>query len=108
MSAGKTSARGYGAAHQRSRREWEPLVAAGGVVCWRCQRPIVAGMIRTARGKVIPSWHMGHLPDRSLPALPEHTWCNLSAAGRKAGILRRARSVRQRHIFAPLTTSRQW
>lgn len=104
MSAGKTAARGYGAAHQRSRREWEPLVKAGGVACWRCGRPIVDGKIRTARGKVVSSWHVGHDDhDRSITRGPEHILCNLAAAGRKAGRLARARAARRAASLPPVS-----
>jgi hypothetical protein len=110
MSAGKTAARGYSYKHQRSRREWAPLVEAGQVDCWRCRRLIVDGKIRTATGRWVTNWHMGHQDnDRTLPALPEHVLCNLAAAGRKAGRLQRARAGRRRprvvaaQVYGPLS-----
>lgn len=103
MSAGKTAARGYDHRHQRRRREWEQLVNAGGVVCWYCHKPIVAGKIRTASGKPATNWHMGHLPDRSLPPEPQHAWCNLSSAGLKAGRLARVRAIRRAASLPPVS-----
>jgi hypothetical protein len=65
-----TTSRGYGAAHQRKREEWEPLVDAGLVECWRCEELIDPG----------EPWDLGHDDDdRSLYRGPEHRTCNRSA-----------------------------
>lgn len=71
---GRTSAqRGYGAAHRRLRAAWTPRVAAGGVLCARCGRPIVPGS----------AWDLGHDDrDRSYYVGPEHRSCNRAVAGR--------------------------
>ena len=70
---GTRQARGYDADHDRLRAQWAPHVTAGRVTCWRCREPITAGT----------SWHLGHLDhDRTRYGGPEHTTCNLRAAGK--------------------------
>ncbi|AEL19996.2 HNH endonuclease [Mycobacterium phage Jamie19] len=78
----KTSARGYGAAHQRLREQYRPLVASGRATCWRCGQPI----------SPTEAWDLGHDDDdRSRYRGPEHARrCNRAAAGRKAAANRRA------------------
>jgi hypothetical protein len=45
-----TLERGYGDAHERLRRHWAPIVAAGNVDCWRCGERIEPG----------DDWALGH------------------------------------------------
>lgn len=72
---GKTSARGYGAAHQALRKQWQPQVEAGEVRCWRCGNTIIPGT----------PWHLGHDDqDRHLYRGPEHKKCNLVGASQEA------------------------
>jgi hypothetical protein len=89
---GSTARRGYGTAHQRERKRWEPKVDAGLVNCARCGEPLEPGR----------SWDLGHNDDRRTYSGPEHSTCNQSAGGangaRVANALR-SRAVRQ---------SREW
>lgn len=83
-----TTARGYGAAHQRERAKWKPLVEAGLVVCWRCRKPISPQTV----------WDLGHDDDdRSQYRGPEHVKCNRATAGR-----------RKRRGTPPAQASRDW
>lgn len=60
---GSTTQRGYGSGHQALRRRWAERVAAGGVDCWRCRRPILPGQ----------NWDLGHSDtDRRTYNGPEH------------------------------------
>jgi len=65
-----TTQAGYGAEHQKLRKEWAPKVEAGYVACRRCRRLIAPGS----------AWHLGHHDDRSLPPEPEHALCNVRTA----------------------------
>lgn len=68
-----TTRRSYDAAHRRIRRDWAPLVEAGGIDCWRCERPIEPGA----------PWDLGHDDlDRSTLRGPEHRRCNRATKGR--------------------------
>ena len=68
---------GYGAAHQRLRARFGPLVAAGEVYCARCGRLIPPGA----------AWDLGHIDgDKTRYTGPEHQDCN-----RKAGAQQRNR-----------------
>lgn len=88
---GSTTARGYGAPHQRTRASWKPLVDAGEVACWRCGRLIVPGS----------PWDLGHDDgDRSVYRGPEHMKCNRGSAARRGAAVRHARRRR--------TTSLEW
>lgn len=71
---GSSTARGYGADHQRTRAEWEPIVAAGAAGCSRCDRPILPG----------EPWHLDHDDvDRGQYRGPSHAHCNAAAGGRR-------------------------
>jgi hypothetical protein len=60
-------ARGYGATHDRRRKSWERKVAAGGVVCGYCGRPINPG----------DPWDLSHPgDDKSAVPVPWHASCN--------------------------------
>ncbi len=61
----------YGNNHQRTRRQWVPLVATGNVACWRCGE-----LIRPDE-----KWHLGHVDgDPTRYAGPEHVHCNCATA----------------------------
>ena len=70
----KTSLRGYGSKHQRTRRMFKPLVESGSVLCGRCGQLIHPG----------EPWDLGHADDdRSRYTGPEHRRCNRATAGRR-------------------------
>jgi len=90
---GLTTLAGYGAAHQKLRARWALVVARGGVLCARCQRPIPAdprsercpAILAGGRvcGKLNCGWHLGHHDrDRSVYTGPEHACCNGGAPRR--------------------------
>lgn len=60
--------RGYDVFHDRQRREWQPLVESGTVLCARCGRLILPG----------ERWDLGHSDDRASWTGPEHSYCNRS------------------------------
>ena len=67
QSRGSTTQRGYGAQHRALRAAWEPIVAAGQVICWRCGELIQPG----------EPWDLGHDDsDRTQWRSPEHVACN--------------------------------
>lgn len=68
-----TKQRGYGAGHQRLRTSWARKVAAGKVICWRCELRI----------SPLEAWDLGHDDqDRDVYRGPEHRGCNRATAGR--------------------------
>jgi hypothetical protein len=59
-----------GKEHRAVRVLWKRRIAMGGVHCWRCKRPIVAGS----------KWHLGH-DDRGVVHVgPECAGCKVKAA----------------------------
>lgn len=81
--AATTTARGYGASHQRERARWQKVIDTQGATCWRCHTPIPPGSRR---------WDLGHHDhDRSVYMGPECRTCNRAAGARKGNTLRRRR-----------------
>ena len=71
---GSTTERGYGAAHQKLRKQIKPDVDAGRANCWRCG-------LRIERGQ---AWDLGHDDDdRSRYRGPEHVACNRATVNRQ-------------------------
>jgi hypothetical protein len=93
------AARGYGTEHRQLRAQWEPLVKAGTVTCWRCRRLIVHDPRKRGGG-----WHLGHDDhDRRIIRGPEHDDCNLRGAAKEAR--RRQLSV---ELDGRLPVRREW
>ena len=66
-----TTARGYGAPHQRLRERWALLVDRGEVTCGRCGYLIPAGC----------PWDLSHPgDDKTMAPVPWHSRCNRSYA----------------------------
>lgn len=88
-SAGNTTARGYGHAHQVKRAEYQKVVDAGAGECWRCSTAIKPG----------DEWQLGHDDDdRSKYRGIECVDCNESTGGRKGAAVtnaKRAMTVRE-------------
>ena len=86
--AGRTTALGYGHAHQQERARLVPLVARGGYVCTRYghpQFPDCAGEIPTHDPSIAAEvWELGHDDaDKRRYTGPEHKACNRRAGGLK-------------------------
>lgn len=80
----------YGAEHARRRKEWASRIRLGGVICWRCGKPIQSGM----------PWDLGHADGSdTIYAGPEHRACNRGAAGRLSNARMRGKR---------LNTSEDW
>ena len=81
----------YGAVHKKERKRWVRRVRAGGVVCWRCGKPIAP----TER------WDLGHVDEdgraRGFPTRhPEHRSCNRATVTHLKQRLAAAESVQSR------------
>ena len=76
----KTSMRGYGSTHQRTRKQLAPAVVAGGVRCGKGATCKFAEMVNgcLVGGLIEPgeSWDLGHTADRRGYTGPEHRACN--------------------------------
>ncbi len=78
---GSSTARGYGAEHERIKRMWQARIDHGETVpCSLCGKPV------TGTG-----WHLDHTPDRTAYRGPAHAGCNTSDGGKRG-----ARVVRER------------
>lgn len=71
---GSREARGYDHAHRELRKQYEPIVKAGNATCWRCGQPITPDA----------DWDLGHQPDRTQPARPEHIGRECPLGGNRA------------------------
>lgn len=71
-----TTQRGYGTAHQATRKRWARRLKQGPIPCARCGKPIHHG----------DPWDLGHTDDRTTWTGPEHVHCNRSAGGRNGAI----------------------
>ena len=84
-SAGTPEQRGYGADHQRLRRQWVRTIREHGG--WHCARGSKCKHFGTPRGTLIlpdEPFDLGHDDhNRNLYSGPEHPECNRATAGRK-------------------------
>ena len=85
MANRSTSARGYGAAHQRKRREWQKRIDDGERIL--CARG--CGTVITSEMK----WDLGHTDDRTDWTGPECVPCNRSAGGRNGAAVSNAQQA---------------
>ena len=86
----------YGWVHQNERKRWVRRVEAGGVVCWRCGKPIPPGS----------KFDLGHVDEdgraRGFPTrAAEHRACNRATIS----ILKRKLAEAE---SASSTSSREW
>jgi hypothetical protein len=94
-----TTARGYGAAHTRLRRQllarWKP-----GDPCARCGRPMLYRWMLDARGRKVSAIDLGHVDgDKTRYTGLEHVACNRGAGARQANRLRKARRRARRTAY---------
>jgi hypothetical protein len=69
-----TTERGYGTEHQKLRKQWEPKVKAGVVICARCRKWIAPQA----------AWDLGHDDiDRGRYTGPEHAACNRATSAHR-------------------------
>jgi len=66
-----TAQRGYGGPHQRTRAQWEPIVAQGHTLC---AQPICLMPTRTIHPW--QRWDLGHTTNRDAYIGPCHMRCN--------------------------------
>jgi len=82
---GSTTARGYGATHQKLRATWQARINRGDhVTCWRCGRPITPG-------QPMDLGHDDH--DRTITRGPEHRHATAHCVGNRAAGAAKARQV---------------
>ena len=73
-----TTQRGYGSAHQRARRHWEPLVRSGNARC--CE---VVCLKTSRRIKPDEPWDLAHGDGQHGYRGPAHATCNRSEGSRR-------------------------
>jgi hypothetical protein len=97
---GNSGQRGYGASHKATRASVAPLVATGGVTCWRCRRLIRAGQ----------PWDLGHDDDDdTIYRGPEHVHCNRRAGAIKGNKMRGQQRARMKQGPIAITyTDPEW
>lgn len=70
---------------RKARAYWTPIIAAGGVVCCRCGKPILPS----------DDWQTDHYPisreHGGTQTWPAHSFCNMSAGGKRGRSIQMAR-----------------
>jgi hypothetical protein len=75
----------YGYAHRKLRKQWEPIVADGGVDCARCNEPIEPGT----------PWDLGHVAGSATEyAGPMHQRCNRNTMAEQRELVATVREFR--------------
>lgn len=97
---GTTTQRGYGAEHQRLRRQWAARIAKGGVSCSRCGTLLQPGM----------PFDLDHADDRRSYRGPSCPACNRAAPRMRMAALRRRPVERHPGLtgMCGLTNPRGW
>lgn len=75
---GSTTARGYGSAHQRERKRWQPVVEAGRAYCTEVVCLEGDRWIHPAA-----EWDLAHGDTRDTYRGPAHVLCNRSEGGQR-------------------------
>lgn len=103
---GTTTARGYGAAHQKLREQllarWRP-----GQPCARCGQPMLYRWLITPNGRRVSAIDLGHTDDRSGYTGLEHRDCNRRAGQARSAAIQRARGGPTARQLAAVRV-RQW
>jgi hypothetical protein len=103
MSAGSTTDRGYGAAHQKERARLRPIVNAGQAFC---AQPICVMPNRWIQPG--SKWALGHTDDRGSYLGPTHHVCNQRDGAIKGGKTTGYRNLRRRNGGSGTWHSRIW
>jgi hypothetical protein len=97
---GTTTQKGYGAAHQKERAKWKPVVDAGLAYC---RQPVCLH-----RTRWIPpgtAWALGHTDDRGSYLGPVHADCNQRDGARRGALIGNRRQRTRTHRWtAPSPT----
>lgn len=109
---GATAAAGYGGPHQKLRRQWEQVVAAGQAFC---HSPVCLMPYGPKVGRRIPPgtpWDLDHKPGKHGYRGPSHSKCNRAEGWRMvAAKWKGKRPPRMRTVTSRqprMSTSRQW
>jgi hypothetical protein len=81
-----STARGYGAAHQRERKRWAIIVNRGEATCCLCGKPITPGT----------KWHLDHTPDRTAYRGVACATCNIRDGAKRGNAKSRGLNTQPR------------
>jgi len=92
---GSTVARGYNAEHNRLRKQLQPAIDQGHGYCTAAICLLPTRWIRPG-----DEWHLGHLPDRSGWAGPQHPKCNTTEGAKRGNPPSRPEKIK-RNLWRP-------